>query len=174
MIWLLTFRVCVWNLHGSKLDSKPAILAKRFRCLPQPQEIHDCPYPKTFSPFMFIVSHSLSLYEGRHGSCPTYMWTSQSLWLWMFWRLQHAYRLDRYRLVYNIYLSFFRCDLSGSNFLCPSGSLHNFLHVTDKFVVKSLDCVSLNISLSYETNLCSWKFVPFLLLEIFYSPLKLY
>lgn len=92
----------------------------------------------------------------------------------MFWRLQHANRLHRYRLVYNIYLSSFRCDLNGSNFICPSGSFHNFLHVADQFVVKSLVCVSLNASLSYKTNLCSWKFVPFLLLDIPYSPLKPY
>ena len=97
-----------------------------------------------------------------------------TVWLCMLWRLQHAYRLHRYGLEHKLYLSSFPCDLSGSNFLCPNGSLHNFLHVTDQFVVKSLVCVSLTALLSYEINLCSWKFVPFLLLDITYSPLKLY
>jgi len=136
-----------------ELDGKPAILAEYFRCLPHSQEIHDCPYPKMFSPFMLIVSHSLSQYEGRCTRYPTYIWTPQAVWLGMFWRLQHAYKLHRYGLEYNLYLSSFRCDLNGSKFLCFSGSLHNFLHVTDQFVVKSLVCVSLNASLSYETNL---------------------
>lgn len=102
------------------------------------------------------------------------MWSLQAVWLCMFWRLQHAYRLHRYRLEYNLYLSSFCCNLSGSNFLCPNGCLYNFLHVTDKFMVKSLVCVSLNASLSYDTNLCSWKFVTFILLDMPYSPLKMH
>jgi len=125
---------------------------------------------------MFIVSYSLSLYEGRYGNCPKCMLTPWAAWLCMFGRLQHAHTLHtrRYGLQYNLYLSSFRCDLSGSNFLCPNGSLHNFLNVTDQFVVKSLVCVSLNVLLPNETNLCSWKFVPFLLLYIPYSPLQLH
>ena len=166
MIRLLTCLVCFWNLHGSKVDSKPAVLAECFRCLPQPQDIHDCPYPETFSPFILIISHSLTLYEGRYGSYVTCMWSLQAVWLCMFWRLQHAYRLHRYRLEYSLYLSPFCCNLSGSNFLCPNGSLHNFLHVTDKFMVKSLVCVSLYALLSYDTNLCGWKLVSFILLDI--------